>query len=244
MPTLYLCHPPEQQIPGLAAIVTAYSAEGRFAQQCPAWRLKVTVYGANNALSASDLCSMVLASPGAVLFVNPVRGKDFADVRRRLEGRHPVRVDNVYDEATLVAAVAASKQSVDDGHPLIAADIVVALLLMRKLDRELMWSGNNDKGYMWSADIPKGRGLDEKFAGRLPHVMNLLFQAGILISKTSKGTRKWALNPDKRPAIHAILRARSFDAGHADLALKLRQSAGQYSARELDLLNDLDVPAR
>ncbi|MEE4675873.1 hypothetical protein V2K57_15810 [Pseudomonas alliivorans] len=83
----------------------------------------------------------------------------------------------------------------------------MALLILEKLVLNNIWGGK-EKGYMWSTDIPKGRGVDEKYAHRTPHVLNLLLQHDLLIKKASQGKSKYALNSHLRTDINAILRDR------------------------------------
>lgn len=173
------------------------------------WLLRVRKYAADCSLNAQDFCSTVLQEPGPVLLLEPIQSISRQEVVRRLGGRVPVAAVLVTCIGELEAAVTQAIKDFEAGEPRIALDVAVALLLMQKLNRNNMWAGNA-KGYMWAADIPKGRGLDQKYAPRLSVVMNALLQGGMLTFKVSQGRRKYALNPEMRANIHEILRTRKF----------------------------------
>ena len=238
MSVLHIGHPDDGTIIGLSAVVGATLALPGFGVGLDGWKALRTTYENNQALPHAAFIQRVLSTPGPVLLVQPVRGSDLAEIRRRLEPRQIVQLSDVYDAPTLLDALATIARDHAAGHPLTAKDAVVALLLMNKLDKERRWAGNNDKGYMWHEDLPNGRGFDPQFADRLPHVINLLFQHEVLIYKISKGKKKWALNPKDRNGIYAILRERSFDIQKPQLAEKLRQTPGLVSVRELDGLGE------
>lgn len=238
MSVLHIGHPDDDTIDGLSAVLDAALATPGFGVGLDGWKSLRMVYGKNQALPHAAFIQRVLSTPGPVLLVQPLRRDDLAEVRRRVGSRQIVQLSEVYDAPTLLAALTTIAQAHAAGHPMTAKDAVVALLLMNKLDKERRWAGNNDKGYMWHEDLPKGRGFDPKFADRLPHIINLLFQHDVLVSKISKGKKKWALNPDDRLGIYAMLRERSFDTQNPQLAQKLRQTPDLISVRELDDLGD------
>lgn len=193
-------------------------------------------YALDRSLVVRDFHSRVLQDPGPVLLLRPVQENTIVEVRRRIGVRVPVDVCDVTCVEELEAALDRLCGQFDAGEPAQALDLVVALLLMRKLDQEHMWTGNA-KGYMWASDIPKGRGLKEEFAPRVPHVLNVLLQRGYLASKTSKGKTKYALNPDRRKDIYDVLRNRGFPEEVQRIWLRL---TGLASVRELDLLDCYD----
>jgi hypothetical protein len=178
----------------------------------------------------------VLARPGPVLLLEPIQGKALADIRARLQGRCLVLVAHVYDAATLGAEIQRVKDASDRGEPFLPIDVVVALLVLRKLERDRCWTGK-EKGYMWGVNVPKGRGVDEKFGHRVPHALNLLLQEGLVVSKISNGKPKYALNPDRRPEIYNVLRLRDFP---GRLGGMFRRFAEDVPARELNLLDIYD----
>ena len=242
MSVLHVGHPDEHTIPGLSQVLDAAFAIPGFGVGLDGFKVLRTTYEKNLALPTAPFVHRVLSTPGPVILIGPLRGNDLSEVRRRLEGRQIVQQSDVYDAPTLSAALTQLAQAHAEGHPMMARDAVIALLLMSKLDGERRWAGNNDKGYMWHEDLPHGRGFDPKFQDRLTDVINMLFQQGVLIFKISKGKKKWALNPDERVSIYDILRSRSFDAIKAELAERLRQSRDQVSVRELDDLGDFEDP--
>lgn len=113
-------------------------------------------------------------------------------------------------------------------------DIIVALLIMAKLEANHMWAGNS-KGYMWAADIPKGRGVDEKYKDRTPHVLNLLYQHHLLVKKPSQGKSKYALNDQCRTEIYGALRERKLP---REVERLLQRHPTLESVRSLDGLPD------
>jgi hypothetical protein len=236
-PKLYVYHPPETTTPGLAACIEAMIRSGHFNQLCPDWDIAVSVYDVKNDFVARDLISRALSQPGHVLLLQPVQRKPAGDVRARLQGRQIVQERLAYDTDSLEEAISEIQALHAAGEPLLPLDIVVALLIMRKLDREHRWTGNA-KGYMWSDDVPNGRGVDEKFKPRVGHVLSLLLHHGILANKPSGGRAKVALNPDRQVEIYDILRRqREFE---PQLLRMLSRIPEQIRASELALLAEYD----
>ena len=122
------------------------------------------------------------------------------------------------------------------GEPMLPQKLVVALLLIAKLEKHQMWGGGN-KGYMWASDLAKGRGLDERFAGRVSDVILDLGLQDFLIRKISQRRPKYGLNPEKRPEILDALRSRVFP---TDIQKRFIADELLESARALDLLNEED----
>lgn len=235
---IYVGHPAENTIPGLAACISGFFGSAAFKTANPEWSCRMVCYEANSALKPTNFCSLVGTNIGPVLLIRPIRNDDYEEIQRRLGGRTPVSLHDAYDSDSFELAWIDVKQAHDNGEPLFPANVITALLLMNKLDAERRWSGHNDKGYMWADDLPNGRGFDEKFTQHLGQVINLLFQSGLIINKISKGKKKWALNPEKRRQIYNILRKRSFQEFDTDLTGKLSRGPGRYSVRELDCLGD------
>ncbi|MDX6081232.1 hypothetical protein GGR60_003401 [Xanthomonas arboricola] len=236
---VYIGHPLDATTPGITAAVTAFFGSVAFKDANPDWSHRVTFYDKNNSLKTADFCSRIKAHIGPVLLVRPLRNPDIGIVQRELGTRTPVSVHNAYDNLTLAEAWRLVKTAVDNGEPLLPANFVTALLLMNKLDSERKWTGYNDKGYMWTDDLPKGRGFDEKFRAHLPLVLTILFQCELITNKTSKGKTKWALNPNKRSDIYKILRLRDFREFDVDVHARLsRPGHGSYSAMELEILGE------
>ena len=162
------------------------------------------------------------------------------ELRARLQDRQIVDVVEIVDEAGLEVALRNLIGQHNAGEPVLPIDLVVALLLMRKLDKEHRWTGNA-KGYMWADDLPNGKGVDIQYKPRLGLVIKVLTEAEYLTFKISNGSKKYALNPVHREAIYEILRTRRFP---RDVHNKLVRNGGSVSARELDLLNEYDGDVR
>lgn len=236
---VYIGHPLDATTPGITAAVEAFFGSIAFKSANPDWSHRVTFYDKNNSLKTADFCSRVRAHIGPVLLVRPIRNPDLNVVQRELGTRTPVSVHNAYDNATLAEAWGLVKHAADNGEPLLASNIIAALLLMNKLDAERKWTGHNDKGYMWADDLPKGRGFDEKFKPYLPLVLTILFQCELITNKISKGKTKWALNPGKRAEIYNILRLRDFNEFDPQVHARLaRPGHGSHSVKELEILGE------
>ncbi|WP_339496103.1 MULTISPECIES: hypothetical protein [Pseudomonas] len=187
----------------------AEMAVERLRAQFPAVTIKYVVYDANCSLSILDFCSMVGQKPGPVLLLKPIKTSVLEGVRLRLAVKLPVACEMVACQESLCAAISMVLRQFENGEPMVPLDIAVAILILAKLEEGHMWGGNA-KGYMWAADIPKGRGVDEKYKDRVPHVINILLQHEMLIKKTSQGKSKYALNPSIKLDIYETLRLRSF----------------------------------
>lgn len=231
MKFLYLGHPARGYDGDLGSIAEACALE-------PAghgnWVLRCCPYDVNASLNARDFCSQVLQSPGPVLLLRPVQSRTLELIRQKLSGRVPVEVQALTTTEELQAAVFAIGKRFDGGEPFLPLDLVVALLMLRKLDKEHMWGGNA-KGYMWVDDIPKGRGLDEKYAARVPHVLNILYQHDLLIQKKSQTSKKYALNPAFKDVIFEALRDRWFP---EDVLKPLIRCGAEETIRSLDVLEE------
>lgn len=235
MGIFYIGHPPDQYNGSPAESV-------RLCAQNPAlhggWPIKAKEYSSDASFNARDFCSMVLQSIGPVILIQSVKQSIIEEVRVRVGARVPVlveRIDNVADLRSVLVRAQAQFQS---GEPLVALDVIVGLLMIRKLEQERMWTGNS-KGYMWVSDIPKGRGLDAKYAPRVAHVLNILFQHELIVFKTSNGKKKYALNPDRRKEIYEILRDRKLP---SEVNRLLLRHPATETVRALDALGDYDSP--
>lgn len=187
-------------------------------------------------MDARDFTSRVMQSRGPVLLLEPIQSNSRLEILRRLGGKVPIRVTAIQTVVDLESSIAQAIADFEAGEPRISLDIAVALLLMHKLDRNHMWAGNA-KGYMWSDDIPNGRGLDQQYSSRLSVVFNALLQGDFLTFKTSKGKRKYALNPSRRPEIHEILRQRKFPSATESSLLRNKETE---SVRVLDALPEAE----
>lgn len=230
MPVVYVCHSASQYAGDAAALVEICVREP---DAHGGWMIKATLYERNSSLNVQKFHSVVRQAPGPVLLIRPVQNRTIELVREKLGGFVPVVVCDAYEIGALRASIADICQRHRGGEPHEALDVVVAFLLMRKLDLEHMWTGNA-KGYMWASDIPKGRGVDDKYSGRVPHVLNTLLQEDIVVYKISNSKRKYALNPEKRELIYGYLRERRLPDG---LHRKLSRTNDVESVRVLDCLD-------
>lgn len=202
------------------------------------WPIRAKEYLPDASLNARDFCSMVLQAVGPVVLIQSVKQSTIEEVRARIGERVPVLVECIGCAADLRVVLAKAQAQFISGEPQVALDVIVGLLMIRKLDQERMWTGNA-KGYMWASDIPKGRGLDVKYAPRVPHVLNILLQHEIVVYKTSNGKKKYALNPDRRGEIYGVLRDRKLPPEVNRLLLRYSENE---TVRALDVLRDYDLP--
>ena len=231
---LHIGFPGERTVPGLRACVLAFEQSADAKAICPLWTIRPAEYDLRNSLDTRDFIAAVGATPGPVLILRPIQGTVLAEITTRLEGRQLVIPADAYDHETLRAAIADIKEHHDAGEPFLPLQRVVALLLVRKLDREHMWAGNS-KGYMWRDWIPKGRGIDEEFKPHIPDLLYLLEQHTVLVSKVSNGSKKYALNPDRRVEIGDMLRNRCFS---AELERIFARQGATLPARILDVIDE------
>lgn len=231
MGLVYLGHPIPAYEGDPSTLVTRWISLP--AAQRRGWDGRARAYARDASINAQDFCSMVLQSPGPVVLLRPIQNGSLEEIRRRLGARVPVFIEDATSDAELSGIIEKAVGAFEAGEPLIALDLVVALLVMEKLDQEHMWGGYA-KSYMWADDISKGRGVSEKYALRVPHVINVLFQRGILIQKTSQGAKKYALNPDRRQEIHEWLRQRKLP---QDVEGPLLRHPVLESVRALDSLS-------
>ena len=230
---LHLGHPAPEYQGDISDVVGQFLAMPATERPCPDWVVRSYPYRRDYSLDARNFSSTVLSTPGPVLLLLPHQRKSIQEIRQRLEGRQLVATAESFDLETLFDAVANLLQQHTSGEPLLPLDRVVALLLLRKLDQERMWTGNA-KGYMWADDIPKGRGIDERFASRVPHVLNVLLNHHLLVRKTSNSSSKFGLNPDYRVQIYKILSDRMFP---EPINGMLNRQPLNETARSLDLLD-------
>lgn len=232
MGLIYLGHPALTYEGDPATLVTRWvqlpSAQRR------GWDGRPRPYARDASINARDFCSTVLQDPGPVVLLRPIQNGSLEEIRRILGARVPVLVEDAASDADFEAIIDKAIEAFEAGEPLLALDVVVALLIMEKLDQERMWGGYA-KSYMWHDDIPKGRGLAEKYAPRVPQVLNVLYQHGILINKTSQGAKKYALNPDRRQEIHECLRQRKLP---KEVEGPLLRHQALETVRALDALSD------
>lgn len=236
MRNVYVGHPAHSYAGDVASLVDMLVAGP---MPAAGWTVQTRAY-VNAGFDVRDFRSWVLQSPGPVVLLRPVQQRAADDLRDDLKARVPVYVVTHHELASLHAQVATAIADFSRGEPQLPREQVVAFLLMRKLDKEHMWGGNA-KGYMWGDDIRKGRGVDEKFAPNVPTVLNALLQNELLTFKTSKSSRKYALNQDRREEIYSILRDRRLP---AVVEKSLKGGSELESIRALDVLEEYAVDPR
>lgn len=199
------------------------------------WHLCKWEYDHRSALQINDFVSAVLSDIGPCVICRPVQASVLAAVQRKLAARTVVLPPGeIVSSDDLWLNLVDAREKFLSGDPYLPQKMVVALLLLAKLERHQMWGGNA-KGYMWLDVLCKGRGLDEQFSGALPAVLNELISAEYVIHKTSQGNKKYALNPGKRPEIAGFIETREFN---GDLERILFRDRTLVSARDLDVIDD------
>jgi len=235
MGTIYLGYPAGDYADSPAALVAQCVSHPEWYD---GWKLLPQQYKSDASLIAKDFCAPVFEASGPIILPQPVRNTTTEDVRRRLGSRVPILLEIITTIEELRAVIENAIEMHNNGTPMLALDLIVAFLMLRKLDQELMWAGYA-KSYMWASDIPKGRGLDVKFSHRVPEVLNILFMRDLIVNKTSNGKKKYALNPERREEIYEILRNRKFP---KEIEAPLIRHAPLENIRELDLLDCYGPP--
>jgi hypothetical protein len=200
---IYLLHPLERHLPGAAAWVVEVEALLRADEAWSGWDLIVTPYDEQNSFAVQPLFVRVLNKPGPVVLVERVQRKALENLRGRLRTRAVVMVPAVADSADLWQVLEEARRRFESGEPFLPRKYVLAVLIVRKLRKGNYWAGK-EKGYLWQDDLAKGRGVDERYSDIAHVVANDLLQHEILIFKTSQGAKKYALNPARKPEVHAI----------------------------------------
>lgn len=228
---VYVLHPPQDLHPCFARWID--DARGIVAGRLGPGNCDVVPmsYRRDCGFDARSVFSRVQSDPGPVIICGKAQKRPCAILRNRL-----LFVVSCIDVDPASAQELADRiVEARDGHgtrkPLIPRKLAVALCIMRKLERRHAWGGSN-KGYEWSYNIPKGRGVDEQFADVVPEVVNDLKNKGILIDKRSRGYRKYALNPDRRTEIYGMLERHTFE--DESLLRVLTRDKRRVSARVLD----------
>ncbi len=200
------------------------------------WEFKTGSYDLRSSLNLNDVESLIKSRPGPCVLVKSYQEKVRQELTDRLRTRSIVFPCEVRESEDLIDALCTARDLHLDGKPLYQRKIVASIQLISKLEALNLWGGNNTKGFMWSDDLSNGRGYSPEFANDLPAILSDLLSAGLLISKRSKGCKKYALNPQERGAVHEILKTFRFP---GDLHRILSRDTRMVSARDLD-----DVVAR
>lgn len=229
---IYLGYPNSRLNPVMPEWLQEVSAILNGSLDWEGWALKCLEYDMSCSLQINDVFSIVNENIGPVVLIRPVQEKVFTALRQKLYGRAVVLVETANDAAELLNKIENGRVLHLDGEPMLPRKLVIALLLVAKLERHQMWGGKN-KGYMWARDLAKGRGVDEKFRDQLPSVINDLSSHNLLIKKLSNGKNKFALNPETRNEIYNTLRSCVF---RNDLHAIFMRDKRVESARNLDAI--------
>lgn len=200
---VYLLHPAQKYLPGIEAWISEVESFLRDDPSWDEWELLAYPYNNQNSFDVQPMFVRVLNKPGPVILVESVQAKARGDLGEKLRTHAIVILRTVTDSTDLRAIVAEARRRHELGEPLLPRKLVVAVLIVRKLRKLNHWGGNA-KGYLWHYDLAKGRGVDDRFADVVHEVANDLLTHGILINKTSQGQKKYALNPNRKPEVHAI----------------------------------------
>ena len=196
------------------------------------WSIHTWEYDMSCSVSINDVAATIRSEIGPCVLLRNVQDRVVVELRQRLNGRTSVWVESAQSTTDILIALQKARDYHLRGEPMLPRKLVIALLLVNKLEGQNMWGGRN-KGYMWASDLPKGRGLSEDFADQLPEVIGDLFSHDVIIQKPSRRKRKYALNPNRRQEIYEIPRTREFPENlHAILSRNVRLA----SSRHLDSL--------
>lgn len=241
---VYLLHPVEKYLPGVAEWIAAAEAFIREDPLWDDWDLHFTPYDDQNSFPVQPLHARVLNNLGPVVLLEKVQGKALNDLRERLRSRAVIVVATVTDDGGIYDQLVVARERFERKEPFLPRKFVVAVLIVRKLRKGNYWAGK-EKGYLWHDDLAKGRGVDERYADIAHIVANDLLQHEILIYKTSQGAKKYALNPSKKPEIHAIADDRIFRNKKLEqILLKDREEVSahelleSYDARQFEVAAD------
>lgn len=234
---LHLLRPQEALFPGINGwLQEAMLAMGAVPKWDGCTVIRDITYDVRGAFNAQSCADKVAAQFGPVVLLESVQTPARLDLVRRIGTRTVVLARHVHDQHSLLAAFDEAHDLFVAGEPRLQRFLVVALLLVKKLEREHMWGGKN-KGYKWASDLPTGRRMNAKFSSVVPQVLGWLLSNDVLIKKVSQGSNKYALNPNRKPQIYQAIRLRSFES-FLDLHRVLIRDTETASVRELDSLND------
>ena len=243
---VYLLHPNSSRLPGIDSWINEVrvliGAEANWA----GWTVDATSLDDRGRIEVQPYWVRVKNRPGPVVLLEPHQRKILDGLAERLGLDVVVIPRSASDSTDLYEAVEDARRRCIAGEPLLPRRLVVAVLIVRKLRRYHYWSGNA-KGYLWASELAKGRGVDDRFADIAQDVAGYMLTHGVLVYKISNGQRKIALNPDKKPEVHAIADRAYFQ--NADLRKLLYKDADREPASCLVVSNvtqkiTLQIPGR
>ncbi len=197
MKPVYLLYPLDRQFPGILAwIDEAVSVFEESNPQFSAFRIE---YDTANNFAAMKLASRIITSVGPIVIVHPVQAKPVRILRQRSGTRSEILEVPASCSEDVWAALEKSVQLVRDGFPQIAFKMAAAVLVVRKLIAQEKWGGK--KGYLWGSDLPRG-GIPASLVDSVMTVADELKNGGVLITKISNGSLKYALNSARTDWVH------------------------------------------
>lgn len=230
--SIYLLHPQETFLPGIGGWIDDFrefaASEGDWSN----WTLETISYDEKNNFNARGVFSRVVGRIGPVVVVEKVQTPAKEHLRELLRHRSVVVVTHASDTTQILDSLNCARSRYLTGEPFLPRKFVVAVLILRKLERGNYWGGGaKNKAYAYADELAKGRGVDEQFADIAREVANDLFLHDLLVSKPSKGRTKYALNPSQRESVHAAVNDCSFG---EKLRRVLVKDQNEVSARLLD----------
>ena len=228
---IYLLHPQDKFLP----VVTEWVEEARETlqddEQWRGWELLAKTYSDQNSFKVRDIILMVRQTVGPLVLIKPVQTKPRELLREALRSRTVILVEPAGDSTDIYRILDEARQRFESGEPFLPRKFVVAVLIVRKLEAGHYWGGNA-KSYMYETDLAKGRGVPEQFADIASKVANDLLLKDVLIRKSSNRKTKYALNPERRPEVYAIVENASFH--NQALDRLLAKDKNEVSARILE----------
>jgi hypothetical protein len=200
---VYLRHPPESLLPGIAGWVAEVRAILATETEWAEWEIESGEYDAQCAFRIQSVADKVRDVRGPVLLIEPVQTPAREQLRERLRTVAPMLVEAAGCAEDLWRHLVEAQRRHLAFRPMLPRRFVAAVLIVRKLERWHYWGGK-DKGYLYADELAKGRGVDDAFADIAADVANDLFTKEILIRKPGKGKAKYALNPNRKEAIYRI----------------------------------------
>jgi hypothetical protein len=236
---LHLLRPLESRLPGFEAwLVEAMQVM----QGCAHWetcKIQETVFDNEGGFNSQSVADKILQSLGPVVIIPNSKTGCRADLAKRIGNRTVIASEPIADPASLWQLIEKARVAYLAGDPQLPRNLVLAILLINKLEKELMWGGNS-KGFKWLDDLISGRGIPPAYSGLMPNIINQLLGAQILRPpKTSQGYKKHALNPALRTEIYVVLKNRSF-AAFPNLERIFMRDVNTMSCRDLDELRASD----
>ncbi|MBU0717525.1 MAG: hypothetical protein KJ749_04690 [Planctomycetes bacterium] len=228
---IYLLHPRERYSPGISGRISEVHALLREEPLWDDWDISTTEYNHENSFDVRRIVSQVHDRPGPVVLLEKVQTKAREILRSRLRSKSIVLVASAVDPTDIWESLIQARHRFESGEPHLPRKLVVAILLVRKLEHGHYWAGNA-KGYLYLDDLGKGRGVPEEFADITPQVAADLYLHDILIKKPSQGRKKYALNPDRKSEVHMIVEQGAFE--NERLRVLLEKDRTEVSARVLD----------